>query len=133
MIIINKNSNNTFQLTLTENSTLSSPYYLFEFKNDITLDSVYFIAEDISTQQQRYNEFIVTETSGTQVLTSGTITLNPTGFWTYNVYEQYSSTNLNPTLSDNTNSLETGKVKVIGSSQTYSTYSGQDIIYKVDE
>jgi len=120
-------------LTLTENCTLTSPYYLFEFKSDVTYESVCFIAADISTHQERYNEFLITETSGTPNLTSGTIELNPTGTWTYRVFEQTSSSNLNPSLADNTTPIEIGKVKVKGTETSYDTNNSTDITYDVNE
>ena len=100
MLLINKGANNTLILTLTEKVTLSSPTFLFKFTNDVTKQSKRFIAADLSAHTNRYNEFLITETSGTEILTSGTITLNPTGFWHYEVYEQTSTTNLDETLSD---------------------------------
>lgn len=133
MILINKNQNNYLYVTLTEKSTLSSPYYLFEFKNDLTYQSVCFIASDISEQSQRYNKFLITETSGTEILTSGTITLEPSGFWSYRIFEQTSSTNLNPSLADNTTPIEVGKVKVVGNEITYTTNNGGSITYEVNE
>lgn len=134
MIIINKNSNNTFQLTLTENITLSSPNYLFEFKSDISNEAVCFIASDTSAYQERYNEFTVTETSGTNILTSGTITLEPMGLWTYRVFEQTSATNLNPSLANNTTPLEIGKVRVKGNSTVdWDFYDGDNITFDVNE
>ena len=129
MLLVNKNSNNTLILTLTEKATLTSPYYLFDFKSDITGNSVRFISSDLSTEQQRYNQFLITETSGTNILTSGTITLTPTGTWTYKVYEQSSSSNLNPILA--TTLLEIGIVKVVGTTVTNTPYSGQDNTIKV--
>jgi len=120
-------------LTLTENCTLTSPYYLFEFKSDVTYESVCFIAADLSTHQERYNEFLITETSGTPNLTSGTIELNPTGTWTYRVFEQTSSSNLNPSLADNTTPIEIGKVKVKGTETSYDTNNSTDITYDVNE
>lgn len=125
MILINKNSNNTVVLTLKEKS-ITGGYFLFNLVNDITKNAVNFIAPDISLYQDRYNEFVITETTGTNILTSGTITLSPTGTWTYRVYEQSSNTNLNPLLADNQTPLEEGIVKVVGTSISYTGYSGQD-------
>lgn len=126
MLIINKNTTQTIVLTLTEKSTLTSPYYLFSFTNDITQNTVNFLAADVSTAQERYNEFYVTETSGSTNYSSGTITLSPTGTWSYRVFEQSSSSNLNPLLADNQNPVEIGQVRVIGTEVTYTGYSGQD-------
>ena len=53
MLIINKNTTQTIVLTLTEKSTLTSPYYLFSFTNDITQNTVNFLAADVSTAQEQ--------------------------------------------------------------------------------
>ena len=81
MILINKGANNLIDLTLAEKSTLALPYYLFVFKNDITKQSVKFIPINSSAYRHRYDRFLITETSGTNIYTSGVITLNPTGYW----------------------------------------------------
>jgi len=117
MLLLTKNTTATYYLTLTENVTLTSPYFLFEFTNEFTLTPVYFIAANTSSYTQRYDSFVITETSGTNILTSGTITLNPTGQYTYRVWEQTSSSNLNP--ANATTLLEIGILKVVGTSDTY--------------
>lgn len=114
MVVINKNSNNELILTLTENATLTSPYYLFEFTSEMSRDRVVFLAEDLSDNPSRYNEFLITETSGTTDFTSGTITLSPRGQWSYRIFEQESSSNLDVTQVDNPTPLELGVVKVKG-------------------
>lgn len=123
MLLCTKGTSNTWILTLTEKLTLSSPYYLFELKSDVSNLAVYFIGTDISTHQQRYNQFTFVE--GT------TATLNPTGQWTYKVYEQSSSSNLNPINS--TSLLETGIVKVTGTGQTYYANTGTDNTFYINE
>lgn len=112
MIEINKNENNTIVVTLLEKTTLSSPTYLFKFTNDVTKQSVKFIATQLSSYTYRYDKFLITETSGTTNLTSGVINLSPTGFWSYTIYEQTSTTSLDERQA--TGIVETGKVKVIG-------------------
>ena len=131
MLIVAKNTNNTLIVTLTEKVTLTSPYYLFAFTSDVSQLTKYFISADISIHTDRYNEFLITETSGTEILTSGTITLNPTGQWTYRIYEQTSSTNLDPTLA--TTLLEIGIVKVTGTATTYYTNNGLDNTFYINE
>lgn len=120
-------------MTLTEKSTLSSPYFLFEFKSDITNERVVFLASDLSNYTDRYNKFLITETSGTIDLTSGTIELNPTGTWTYRVFEQTSSSNLDTNLVDNKTPLEIGIVKVKGTETNYDTNSDIDNTFIVNE
>jgi hypothetical protein len=133
MLLIRKNTNSNIVLTLEENRTLTNPYYLFEFKNEMSLQNVYFIAPDITIAVERYNEFIITETSGTPDYTSGTVELSPEGMWTYRVFEQLSSTNLNPSLADNTTPLEVGIVRVIGTEGTVIRNNNNDIDFIVHE
>lgn len=117
MILINRGANNTVVLSLTEKVTLSSPYFLMEMINDTTRKIKRFVlASNQSSYTYRYDQFTITESS-TEVLTSGTVELKPTGFWSYKVYEQSSATNLNPDAT--TSLLEVGKVKVVGTDTTY--------------
>lgn len=120
-------------MTLTEKSTLTNPYFLFNFVSDVTGESVNFITSDLSNYTDRYNKFLITETSGAAIYTSGTIELSPTGTWTYKVYEQTSSTNLNPLLATNTTPLEVGQVKVKGTETAYISNSEQDNTFIVNE
>ena len=59
MIYINKGEVNTICLTLTEDTTISEPYYLFVFQNEFDLDSykIYWLGTDTSTYKNRYNLF----------------------------------------------------------------------------
>ena len=126
MLLVYKNRNSTIVVTLTEKATITTPVYLFSFTNDITKEETNFIAPDISAHTERYNEFIITETSGTTNYSSGTIELLPTGTWTYRIFEQTSSSNLDPRLCDNLTPLEIGIVKVIGTTESPTAYNGQD-------
>lgn len=102
MINITKNAENDCVFTLQENSTLFNeqaiiPYYLFAFTSQQSNNTVYFVADDISTCTTSYNEFIITETGSTYTnLTGGTINLAPLNFYDYVVYEQTTRDNLNP-------------------------------------
>jgi len=131
MLIINKNTTEPFRVTVTEKVSISNPYFLFVFTNDITKGQVVFLQTNISNHTQRYDEFMLTETSGTINASSGTVEFLPLGSWTYEVFEQASPTNLDPTLTGNR--VESGMAKVIGTNETYSRYTGQDITYKVHE
>lgn len=130
MLKITKNQNNTLILTLNEKKTLASPVFLFRFINDMQRTEAAFIASDISSYPDRYNKFTFTETSGTQIATSGTIELSPAGFWHYEVYEQTSTTNLDHSLADNLIPLEIGKVLVIGTPSQFIRYEQQDKQFK---
>lgn len=117
MQTINRGSNNTVVFTLTESVTLSNPYFLVNAKSRRTNEVKNFIlASNLSSYTTRYDQFTITETSGTEILTSGTVTLTA-GDWWYRVYEQSSSSNLNP---DNaTTLLEEGILRVIDTQDTY--------------
>ena len=117
MIKLEKNTTNTnIALTLTEKVTLSSPVFLFEFTNDMSLStSYYFIAADTSTETQRYNLFTIIE--GGNDPQNGNITLGLEGFYKYNIYEQVTgSTNLDPT---GLTLVESGKMRLGGATQTF--------------
>ena len=121
MIIINKNSTNNRILTLAEKTTLTNVVYLFEVINNQSSDVKCFIADDISANKVRYNEFNFIENT-TEDLLNGTFELELTGFYTYNVYEQTSTTNLDPLLA--TNKIETGKLEVSDNAAELTQYNG---------
>jgi len=79
-------------VTLNEKRTLTSGYYLFVFDHVTTrnrVTKIFNFSEDESSYTDRYNQFPVVVST----LFSG----QPTGHWTYTVYEQASSTNTSPT------------------------------------
>ena len=112
MIKITQGQANTVVLTLTERATLDTPTFLFHFKSLNTHKNKYFLAADTSSYTYRYNEFSITESSSEDVL-NGTVELDTPGEWLYWVYEQSSTTNLDPTQADNAEALETGLVNVL--------------------
>lgn len=127
MILINENSvNSSGPLTLSEKTTLLNANYLFEVYNDMTNIYKYFIAQDISTNKLRYNEFIITE-NVTELPLVGQINLITEGFYKYNVYEQASASNLNPTLA--LNLIDKGKLKFVKASTSNVVYTGNQINY----
>jgi hypothetical protein len=111
-----QNGSNDVCLTLSESTTISSPIYLFEFINDLTKEVICFISSDTSNFKERYNQFNIQVVSKVvQEPLIGKIYLSDTGFYRYNIYQQTSTTNLNP---DNALGLvETGKVKYIFNEQ----------------
>lgn len=94
-ITINKNSSNTVIDYLYSVTTLSNVKYLYEFINHNTKVKSYCIPVELSTELQAYNKFTMVDTASPNPLT-GQINLEP-GQYDYNVYEQTSTTNLNPT------------------------------------
>jgi hypothetical protein len=86
----------------------------------------YFIAQDISTNKLRYNEFIITETI-TEFPLLGQINLITEGFYKYNVYEQASASNLNPLLA--LNLIDKGKLKFVKATTSNVVYTGNQTNY----
>lgn len=136
MIRLGQNQINTAYLTLSDSVTLSSNtvYFLFRFVSETTNDEVLFTCPDISTNTLRYNQFNITVTGTTQNLTAGIINMNPRGEYIYEIYEQYSPTNL--ALSGTSGViLENGFVQLTGTSMSYTTqsYTGQSTTYQYYE
>ncbi|CAB5218809.1 hypothetical protein UFOVP215_26 [uncultured Caudovirales phage] len=88
MIILTKGETKNIYFTGSESSILSDPYFLFIFTNRITQEIVKFVVTNESITL-RYDSF---ELDVDQYFQDA-----ETGFWTYQVYEQESSSNLNPT------------------------------------
>lgn len=114
-------------VTLTELQTLDEPYYLFIFSHVVTKEVVKFIKgqiDDESDYPSRYNQF--------DINTGVVFNDKPAGEWHYQVYDQASSTNLNPALA--TTLLENGKMLLYPATPfeytkydepvTYKTYNG---------
>jgi hypothetical protein len=118
MIHLTKGETNTIVMTLTEKQLLTNPNYLFLFTNRSSNCEIKFVklnATDTSLYKDRYNEFsIVTNTNFKNQLE---------GQYTYEVYEQASTTNLDIT---GLNKLETGIMWLSGSTLTYNTYTTND-------
>ena len=115
---ITQGNSNTIRVSLAELQTLASPTFLLEFINDSSQSSVTCISADVSAFPKRYNEFVVVE-KASPVALSGEVELNPVGFYTYNVYEQTSTTNLEPSLADKL--LETGTCRVVFDGDRHAT------------
>ena len=102
-------------LTLKEKQTLASPNYLFIFTQRTTNDVIAFVKlnnTDISAHKERYNEFAL--------VTNSHFTLE--GEYHYAIYEQTSTSNVNPSLA--TTLLETGIARVIPASANEFEYLG---------
>ena len=101
-------------LTLTEKQLLTSPNYLFVFENRSTNTDIKFVKlnnTDISAYKGRYNEFSIV------VNTFFNTALN--GQYTYTIYEQASTSNLNPT---GLNLLESGIMELSGTTISFTEY-----------
>jgi hypothetical protein len=80
VIYINKDELNSIVLTLTEVSTLSNPYYLFVFQNEMNPEStpILFTTPDISAYPERFNQFELDEPVDVDLIK---------GQYSYSVYE----------------------------------------------
>lgn len=125
MILIRKNSVNNNILTLSEKTTLNNVVYLFEIINDQTKNNIYFIAQDISGNKERFNEFNITDNVIENHLL-GVVNFPLKGFSKYNIYEQISTTNLSPV---GLNLIDKGKLKVIDISASNVVYNGNQTNY----
>jgi hypothetical protein len=118
MIHLTKGETNTIILTLTEKQLLTNPNYLFVFTNRSSNSIISFIklnATDTSLYKDRFNKFsIVTDT-----YFNGTLE----GQYTYEIYEQASTSNTNPT---GLNKLETGIMWLLGTTLTYNQFTTTD-------
>lgn len=88
---------NTVCLTLKEKSLIGTPTYLFEFENNSTHDKYYCIAADTSEYKDRFNLFTITVQTTAPNALLGQLKLPIAGEFEYRVYEQSSTTNLDPT------------------------------------
>ena len=105
MIYINKDEINNIVLTLSEVSTLSNPYYLFVFQNEMNPESdpILFTTPDVSTYPERFNQFLLDEPVDVELVK---------GQYTYSVYE---SLVLPVTIEDTTGIvIEEGRMVVSG-------------------
>jgi len=125
LINIERNSANDVALTLTEKGTAA--YYLFKFQSDNTEAVKYCIATDSSLYPDRFNKFTITEQTSPNNL-NAEVELPTEGQWRYFVYANSSATNLDPT---GLTELESGIVKVTGTTTPVTTYSGGNSNYVV--
>jgi hypothetical protein len=114
VIRLTKGQTENIILTLTEKQLLTSPNYLFIFENRSTNTEIKFVRlnnTDISAYKERYNEFSIV------VNTFFNTALN--GQYTYTIYEQTSTSNLNPT---GLNLLESGIMELEGTTIAFTEY-----------
>lgn len=105
MIYLTKGQTSDVIVTLTEKQTLSSPNYLFYFINRSDNDTVAFVKlnnTDTSAYKDRFNKFSINAST----YFNNTLA----GEWTYYIYEQASTSNVNPDLA--TSLLETGILRL---------------------
>lgn len=107
MLIIKTDQPNYMVVTVSQNSELPNPQYLFSFVHIFSKERVNFIPIDVSTHKSRYDEFYFVEGSGV-----GEINFPYSGQYLYTISEQPAgSGNLDPALA--TNVVENGEAQII--------------------
>jgi hypothetical protein len=92
MILLKSNQLNKIVVTLTQNTTVCDPEYLFQFIHIFSKKEVDFILPDVSPHPTRYNQFEFVEGQGV-----GEIPFPYEGLYNYYAYAQpFGSGNLNP-------------------------------------
>lgn len=118
MIQLTKGATQYMYLTLTEKELLTNPNYLFVFRSRSTNTEVKFVllnAADVSLFKERYNKFSLT--------TNTYFNTSLIGQYTYEVYEQASTNNTNPS---GLNMLESGIMMLNEAVTVYTTYTTTD-------
>lgn len=126
MIHLTKGETNKIVVTLTEKSQLTNPNYLFVFKsleNNKLVKFVLLNANDISLYKERFNEF--------EIVVNDYFSTAKIGEYTYTIYEQTSTTNLDPLLASNI--LEVGQMSLKNSSNFNYTTRNSTNTYNVRE
>lgn len=126
MIHLVKGETNKMIVTLTEKSQLTNPNYLFVFKsleNNKLVKFVLLNASDLSSYKNRYNEF--------EIVVNTYFSNAKIGEYTYTIYEQTSTTNLDPSLASNV--LEVGQMSLKNSSDFNFTTRNSTNTYNVRE
>ena len=109
MLIIKTNQVNPLVVTVSQNSELINPEYLFSFTHIFSKKNVTFIPPNVSIHKSRYDEFIFVEGNNPG---AGEIRFPYEGLYIYSISEQpMGSGNLNPALSYNV--VENGEAQVI--------------------
>lgn len=114
MIRLTKGQTQNIILTLTEKQLLNNPNYLFVFENRSTNTEIKFVKlnnTDTSAYKDRFNQFSIVVNSYFNTALNGQ--------YTYTIYEQASTSNLNPT---GLNLLESGIMELSGTTISFTEY-----------
>jgi hypothetical protein len=118
MLIIKTKQRNSLVVTVSQNSTIPNPEWLFSFTHIFSKQQVRFIPTDISVSRSRYDEFEFIEGTGV-----GEIAFPFEGQYNYSISQQPAgSGNLNPALSDGAVEYGTAVVIVSSASTTNDYY-----------
>ena len=123
MVQLTKGLTQNIILTLTEKATTATPIFLFVFTNRSSNEEVKFIKlnnQDISLYKERYNKF--------SIVVNDYFANSLDGQYTYNVYQNSNTTNLNPT---GLVLLENGILELIDTPSIEYTQHTTNDIYKI--
>jgi hypothetical protein len=115
MLVLTKGVTSNIVVTLTEKQLLTAPNYLFVFTGRTTLTEIKFVllnAADVSQYKNRYNKFSINHTLFTNAKIEQYI---------YNIYEQESTINTDPT---GLNLLETGIMELVQAEEVFTSPEG---------
>jgi len=87
MITLTKGATQNIIYTATEKAVLANPYFLFVVTNQVKQNSVKFVVTNVSSSL-RYDQ--------SSIVVNDYFAGQDAGLWTYNIYEQASSTNTDP-------------------------------------
>lgn len=125
MQYITRATTNYLRVTCKEKELLTSPNYLIKFKNEMTKDIRYCICTDSSSYPDRYQLLTVIENNNPTVSTNQ-VKLDTAGRWYFWIYEQASSTNIDPT---GLTEVESGFVTVEHTASSIPTYNSYQSTY----
>ena len=118
MINLQKGQTQTVYFTGTEKAILTAPYFLFVFTHRALHNEVKLVATNTSTTE-RYDKF--------QLVVNSKFADADLGMYTYEVYEQASSTNVDPA---GLNLVESGYMYLTDDGFTPDSYSEQSNTFK---
>ena len=119
MITLTKGQTDTIIFTGTEKAVLVNPYFLFVVTNQVEQNTVKFVATNTSTSA-RYDK--------ASIVVNAYFTGQDAGLWTYKVYEQASSSNVDPA---GLNMVEEGYLQLNEASPIQpDIYAGQNTGFK---
>jgi hypothetical protein len=129
---------NTAVFTLDELTSLKNCHYLFEFKNILTNELIYFTCPDISMYKNRYNKFIITLINDiNQIDLMNGIIKVLSNRHAYNIYDtdilDTEDTDINILKEHKINIIETGLVTILDTVNPdliYNINRDSDIVYK---
>lgn len=121
-MIIYKGQNNKIGVTLKEKQTLTLSDFVFKLTNDMTGKSVTCTSQDVSLYPDRINIFYIAENNTPDPI-NAVVSLNPSGMWTYEIYEVPQASPKILDISQSVAILETGILIVKDIESSVSTFN----------